>query len=109
MDIMFFSGLPPSPPSPFSNTTDGSNGKGSGINGGLNGEEPLGVDVRRKSEKMGGGVIAVVALSAAVAVVICLAAVWFTLLKCSNQSKLPAAVPPTFVSSAPKRSGTTVI
>ncbi|XP_057847536.1 receptor-like serine/threonine-protein kinase ALE2 isoform X2 [Cryptomeria japonica] len=105
VDFVHYPGLPPSPPSPFSNTTDGSNGKGSAISGGLNGEEPLGVDVRRKSEKMGGGVIAVVALSSAVAVVICLAAVWFILLKCSNQSKLPAAVPPTFVSSVPKRSG----
>ncbi|KAH9307377.1 hypothetical protein KI387_035288 [Taxus chinensis] len=105
VDFVHYPGLPPSPPSPFSNAIDGSNGEANGSYGGSNSEHPLGVDIRRKREKMGGGIIAVVTLSSGVAVVICLAAAWFMLLKCRTHNKLPPAIPSTFVSSAPKKSG----
>lgn len=104
---MLFSGLPPSPPSLFPNSTG--SGGGNGNNAGPNAEDPFGVDINRKSEKLGGGIIAVVALSSAVAVVICLSVLWFMLLKCTNQNRKPPTIPPTFVSATTKRSGKIVI
>lgn len=98
--FVHYPGLPPSPPSPFVNgNVNGGNSSGT------NSEDPLGVDIRKKSEKLGGGTIAAVALSSSVAVVICLGAVCFMLLKCRNQSKPDPAVVPTFTSSLTKRSG----
>lgn len=101
--FVHYPGLPPPPPSPSvnGNVNGGANGNSSGINS----EDPLGVDIRKKSEKLGGGTIAAVALSSSVAVVICLGAVCFMLLKCRNQSKPAPAVVPTFASSLTKRSG----
>lgn len=101
--LVHYPGLPPPPPSPFvnGNVDGGANGNNSGINS----EDPLGVDIRKRSEKMGGGTIAAVALSSSVAVVICLGAVCFMLLKCRNQGKPAPAVVPTFTSSVTKRSG----
>eukprot|EP01018_Ginkgo_biloba_P041189 Gb_00065 [translate_table: standard] len=92
-----YPGLPASPPS--SNATLGSP---SGVPGRL---EPFGVEVKKRSEKMGGGTIAVVALSSAVAMVICLGAIWLILLKCSKHSMPALAVAPTLTSSVTKRSG----
>lgn len=98
--FVHYPGLPPSPPSPFVNgNLNGGNSSGT------NNEDPLGVDIRKRSEKLGGGTIAAVALSSSVAVVICLGAVCFMILKCRNQSKPAPAVVPTFTSSLTKRSG----
>lgn len=101
--FVHYPGLPPPPPSPFvnGNVDGGANGNSSGISS----EDPLGVDIRKRSEKLGGGTIAAVALSSSVAVVICLGAVCFMLLKCRNQGKPAPAVVPTITSSVTKRSG----
>eukprot|EP01018_Ginkgo_biloba_P016313 Gb_15406 [translate_table: standard] len=98
-----YPGLPASPPPAFSNST--LNGEPSRSSSGPSKVEPLGVNVDNRSDKMGAGIVAVVALSSAIAVVICLGAVWIILLKCRNQSSPSSAVEPTLTSSVTKRSG----
>ncbi|XP_031480260.1 uncharacterized protein LOC116250622 isoform X2 [Nymphaea colorata] len=75
-----YPGLPPPPPSAAADTT-------------LNGEpsipenysgifKPLGVNVRQQRNKWRGSFIAIVALSSAIALVLCLGATWFFNFKC---------------------------
>ncbi|KAK9071220.1 hypothetical protein SSX86_009788 [Deinandra increscens subsp. villosa] len=81
-DVLFvkYPGLPPSPPMPSS-----SNGGNSPYGRGNNGRDikPLGVDVskQRHNNKLSGGVISIIALSAAVAVVLACVAVWVLVVK----------------------------
>ncbi|KAH9311052.1 hypothetical protein KI387_026087, partial [Taxus chinensis] len=99
-----YHGLPPSPPSAFTNATY--NGVPDSSSNGPSKGNPLGVDVNKQSDKLGAGTIAVVALSAAIAAIICLGTVWILLLKCLHRNKPTSAVAePTLVSSITKRSG----
>ncbi|KAI4335295.1 hypothetical protein L6164_013956 [Bauhinia variegata] len=101
-DVLYVSypGLPPSPPLPPSSismidggpySTDGSNGRSI---------KPLGVDIQKRHRKGGlsSGVIAIIALSVFVAVVLCSAAVWVLLFKCRDHvdqaESTPQALPP---------------
>lgn len=81
--IIAFTGLPPSPPSAPSSITMIDNGPYSGQ--GNNGRtiHPLGVDVHKNRHKHGlsGSVIAIIVLSASVAVVLCSAVAWVFLFK----------------------------
>ncbi|KAK1417404.1 hypothetical protein QVD17_26531 [Tagetes erecta] len=82
-EVLFvnYPGLPPSPPMPSSSSggNDGPYGRGG------NGRDikPLGVDVskQRHNNKLSGGVISIIALSAVVAVVLACVAVWVLMVK----------------------------
>lgn len=101
--FVYYPGLPPPPPSAFSNANI--DGEPTNISG-PGKHEPLGVEINKRSKKMGAGIIAVVALSSAIGAVICVGAVWITLLKCKNRSRPTSAiVEPTLGSSVMKRSG----
>ena len=81
--LFWFLGLPPPPPFAFSNASI----NGDPINrSGPRKHDPNGVDINKRSKKMGVGIIVVVALSSAIGAVICVGAVWITLLKCKNRS-----------------------
>ncbi|KAF3794870.1 Receptor-like serine/threonine-protein kinase [Nymphaea thermarum] len=70
-----YPGLPPPPPSAVADTT--LNGEPS-IPGNYSGTfKPLGVNVRQQRNKWRGSFIAIVALSSAIALVLCLGATWF--------------------------------
>ncbi|XP_057835383.2 uncharacterized protein LOC131045786 isoform X7 [Cryptomeria japonica] len=100
-----YPGLPKSPPSAFPHTTY--NGVPNSSSNGSSKKDPLGVDVNKQSDKMGAGTIAVVALSSAIAMIICLGTVWIIILKCRNQNRPTlAVVEPTHVPSSTKRSAT---
>lgn len=99
-------GLPPSPPLPPSSITmiDG----GPYSNDGNNGRtiKPLGVDIPKRQHKSGlsSGVIAVISLSAFVAVVLCSAAAWVLFRRrdhVSHTASTPRVLPP----SLPKTPG----
>ncbi|KAI7725648.1 hypothetical protein M8C21_001673, partial [Ambrosia artemisiifolia] len=82
-EVLFvkYPGLPPSPPMP-SSANDGNGGPyGHGNNG--RDVKPLGVDVskQRHNNKLSGGVIAIIALSAVVGVVLACVAVWVLVVK----------------------------
>ncbi|KAF5788583.1 putative protein kinase RLK-Pelle-Extensin family [Helianthus annuus] len=76
-----YPGLPPSPPMPSS----GNGGNGGPYGHGNNGRDvkPIGVDVskQRHNNKLSGGVISIIALSAVVAVVLVCVAVWVLVVK----------------------------
>ncbi|KAJ0515625.1 putative protein kinase RLK-Pelle-Extensin family [Helianthus annuus] len=76
-----YPGLPPSPPMPSS----GNGGNGGPYGQGNNGRDvkPIGVDVskQRHNNKLSGGVISIIALSAVVAVVLVCVAVWVLVVK----------------------------
>ncbi|WJX24181.1 hypothetical protein P8452_13317 [Trifolium repens] len=109
-----YPGLPPSPPLPPSsvNMIDG----GPYSNNGNNGRtiKPLGVDIQKKQHKSGlsKGIIAIIALSAFLAIVLCSAAV-FALSKFrdrvpeSQPTSTPRAFPPSLV-KAPGTAGPSV-
>lgn len=76
-------------------------------NGQIN--KPLGVDVsRRKKDGHGGGMVAVIVLSAFTASVICIAVIWLLLLKCKTSLSQSKKVPPAAVPSPSKPSGTAI-
>lgn len=85
-----YPGLPQSPPSAYPNTNY--NGVPNSDSDGSSKRDPLGVDVNKQSDKMGAGTIAVVALSSAIAMIICLGTVWIIMLKCRNQNRQTSAV-----------------
>ncbi|KAG6662025.1 hypothetical protein CIPAW_03G215200 [Carya illinoinensis] len=95
-----YPGLPQSPPSPTGITIiDG--GPYPGIDNNARANKPLGVDVRKNRHKDGlsGGIIIVIALSAAVAVVLCFAVTWVLLFKHRNHVPVstPQAMPPSLI------------
>ncbi|KAG6723351.1 hypothetical protein I3842_03G204000 [Carya illinoinensis] len=95
-----YPGLPQSPPSPTGITIiDG--GPYPGIDNNARANKPLGVDVRKNRHKDGlsGGIIIVIALSAAVAVVLCFAVTWVLLFKHRNHVPVstPRAMPPSLI------------
>ncbi|XP_065045653.1 uncharacterized protein LOC135581631 isoform X3 [Musa acuminata AAA Group] len=82
-----YPGLPPSPPTAPGNIN---------INDGSYGNDnnprtihPLAVDVRRQKEKQNHSLAAVLAISAVIAFILCVGAVWLLLLKCRAGSHLP--------------------
>ncbi|KAL6984657.1 hypothetical protein U1Q18_018035 [Sarracenia purpurea var. burkii] len=90
-----YPGLPPSPPSSVT-VIDGGPYSSHGNNG--RNVQPLGVDVRRPHHKNGlnGSVVAVIILSASIAVILCCAVVWVFLFKrrnCPQEWPPPANLP----------------
>uniref|UniRef100_A0A5B6ZLE8 Putative receptor-like serine/threonine-protein kinase ALE2 isoform X3 n=1 Tax=Davidia involucrata TaxID=16924 RepID=A0A5B6ZLE8_DAVIN len=102
-----YPGLPPSPPSAPSSIDIIGGGPYSGH--GNNGRtiQPLGVDVKRKQHKDGlsGSVIAIIVLSASVAVILCCAVAWVLLFKNRNRICQPVPTPPLTLPSIPKPPG----
>lgn len=99
-------GLPPSPPSSSGiNIIDGGPYSGVDNNGRTN--KPLGVDVRNRQHKdgLGGGIIAVIVLSAFVAVVLCSAAALVLLFKYRKHVSDLASTPRALPSSLKEPSG----
>ncbi|XP_041005559.1 receptor-like serine/threonine-protein kinase ALE2 [Juglans microcarpa x Juglans regia] len=95
-----YPGLPLSPPSPTGITIiDG--GPYPGLDNNARANKPLGVDVRKNRHKDGlnGGIIAIIALSASVAVVLCFAVAWVLLFKHRNHVPVstPQAMPPSLI------------
>ncbi|KAI3775587.1 hypothetical protein L1987_50166 [Smallanthus sonchifolius] len=96
-----YPGLPPSPPMPSS-----SNGE---PYGGSNGRDikPLGVDVSKQkhNNKLSGGVISIIALSAVVAVVLVCVAVWVLVVKRRDHGAQSGPTPSAILLSVTKSSG----
>lgn len=105
-EVLFvkYPGLPPSPPSRSS--SNGMNGEpyGHGNNG--RDVKPLGVDVskQRRNNKLNGGIIAIITLSAVVAVVLVCVTVWVLLFKHPVRAQ-SGPTPPAIFPSAAKSSG----
>ncbi|XAR67161.1 Non-specific serine/threonine protein kinase [Bertholletia excelsa] len=97
-----YPGLPPSPPSGI-NVVDGEPYSGHGNNGRT--IQPLGVDVRRGKHKSGlsGSVIAIIVLSAIIAVFLCCVIAWILLFK--QQDNHQALTPMNTQPSISKPSG----
>ncbi|KAE7998545.1 hypothetical protein FH972_003081 [Carpinus fangiana] len=101
-----YPGLPPSPPSPSGITiTDG--GPYSGVDSNARTNKPLGVDVHKRWHKdgLGGGIIAIIVISAFVAVVLCSAAALVFIFKRRNLVCDPVPTPRALPSSHNKPSG----
>lgn len=107
-DVLYvqYPGLPPSPPSVASDIdTIGSEPYSSDNNGRT--IQPLGVDVRGKQHKSGPNrsVIAVIVLSASVAVILCCAVAWIFLFRHKDHGYQLEPTPPTTLPSLAKSSG----
>lgn len=74
---VFFSGLPPSPPSAPEGVGDGAFGNSRNARA----IKPLGVDVRRPKRKVNGSLIAIAVLSTVIALIICTLAAWLLILR----------------------------
>ncbi|GJS22402.1 receptor-like serine/threonine-protein kinase ALE2 isoform X1 [Tanacetum coccineum] len=98
-----YPGLPPSPPMPSSR-----NGNGGPYGHGNNGRDikPLGVDIskQRSSNRLSGGIISIIVLSAVVAVVLVSVAVWVLLVK-RREGAQSGHTPPATLLSVTKSSG----
>ncbi|KAI3802851.1 hypothetical protein L1987_30996 [Smallanthus sonchifolius] len=96
-----YPGLPPSPPMPSS--SNGGNG------GGHNGRDikPLGVDVSKQkhNNKLSGGVISIIALSAVVAVILVCVAIWVLVVKSRDHGAQSGPTPSATLLSVTKSSG----
>lgn len=103
-----YPGLPPSPPSAPSDITIIDDGPYSGNNNAKK-IKPIGVDVRRRQQKdgLGGGVIAIIALSASVALVLCFAVAWILLVRHRGCMRQPTPTQQPMPPSIAKPSGTT--
>lgn len=99
-----FVGLPPSPPSDVDMIDDGPY---AGTDNNARTIKPLGVDVPKRKHKNGlsGGIIAIIVLSALLAVVLCSAASWIFLFKRRDQVCQPGPVPQVLLPSLSKPSG----
>ncbi|KAJ4950562.1 hypothetical protein NE237_027394 [Protea cynaroides] len=101
-----YPGLPPSPPSATSSIDTMDAGPYSGRDNNGRSIKPLGVDVRRRrKEGLGGSMIAIIALSSFVVMVLCIGAAWLLLLKCRSDSNQLAKNLPTVVPSLARPSG----
>ncbi|KAM3394956.1 receptor-like serine/threonine-protein kinase ALE2 isoform X1 [Capsicum galapagoense] len=107
-DVLYvqYPGLPPSPPSAASDIDTIGSQPYPGDNNGRT-IQPLGVDVRGKQHKSGPNrsVIAVIVLSASVAVILCCAVAWVLLFRHSNRGYQSEPPPPTTLPSLAKSSG----
>lgn len=99
-----YPGLPPSPPSAGGIIDDGPY---PGTDGNTRTRKPLGVDLPKKQHKkgLGGGIIAVIVLSASLAVILCSAAAWIFLFKCRDNVSQPGLTPKVLQPSLAKPSG----
>lgn len=101
-----FTGLPASPPLPPDATIiDGGPYSGNDNNARTN--KPLGVDVHKGQHNHGlsGGVVAIVVLSAFVAVVLCSVAGWIWIMKHRDRVFRPAPTPQALLPSVAKSPG----
>ncbi|WCJ39527.1 Protein kinase superfamily protein [Euphorbia peplus] len=107
-DVLYvhYPGLPPSPPSPLSISTV-NNKPYPGLDNEGRPAKPLGVDVpRRRNDRLGGGIIALLVLSSFAALFTCTAIAWFLLLKCRNCIHRPLQSPQPLRTSPAKPPGT---
>ncbi|KAJ8766914.1 hypothetical protein K2173_011732 [Erythroxylum novogranatense] len=104
-----YPGLPAPPPSASSNINIVDDVPYSGIDNNARTFKPLGVDVRKMHHKdrLGGGMIAVIVLSAFVALVLCCTVAWVLLFKHNEHDSPPAQTLQPLSSAVPKPSGTT--
>ncbi|XP_031261069.1 receptor-like serine/threonine-protein kinase ALE2 isoform X2 [Pistacia vera] len=102
-----YPGLPPSPPSASSDITIIDDGPYSGNNGRAIKPEGVNVPKRQKKHGLSGGTIAIVVLSAFVAVVLCSAVAWVLLSKYRGRDSQRVVAPQTLQSSHAKASGAT--
>ncbi|XP_012076933.2 receptor-like serine/threonine-protein kinase ALE2 isoform X1 [Jatropha curcas] len=102
-----YPGLPPSPPSAPSDISIIDDGPYSGSN--ARKIKPLGVDVQKRQQKDGlsGGMIAIIALSASVALVLCSAVAWVLLVRHRGRMSQPTRTLQPLPPSIAKPSGTT--
>ncbi|WRX33249.1 Serine-threonine/tyrosine-protein kinase [Theobroma cacao] len=100
-------GLPPSPPLPPSDIDIMDAGPYSGNDNNARAIKPLGVDVHGKRHKnvLSGGVIAIIVLSALVAMVLCSAIAWVLLFRRTNHASQQAATTQPPQTSLAKPSG----
>nr|XP_018632504.1 vegetative cell wall protein gp1-like isoform X4 [Nicotiana tomentosiformis] len=107
-DVLYvqYPGLPPSPPSAASDIDTIGSRPYPGDNNGRT-IHPLGVDVSRQRHKSGPNrsVIAVIVLSASVAVILCCAAAWVLLFRHRDRGCQSDPTPPTTLPSLAKSSG----
>ncbi|KAJ0031603.1 hypothetical protein Pint_13394 [Pistacia integerrima] len=99
-----YPGLPPSPPSASSDITIIDDGPYSGNNGRAIKPEGVNVPKRQKKHGLSGGTIAIVVLSAFVAVVLCSAVAWVLLSKYRGRDSQRVVAPQTLQSSHAKAS-----
>lgn len=68
--------------------------------------KPLGVDIRKPKENISKSLIAIIVLSSVIALILCVGAAWFLLLKCRKHaqptSQPPQPLLPSFAKSAGK-------
>ncbi|KAF2318140.1 hypothetical protein GH714_001072 [Hevea brasiliensis] len=104
-----YPGLPPSPPSAPSGITIIDDGPYSGDNNKSRTIKPLGVDVQKRQQKdgLGAGIIAIIALSASVALVLCSAVAWVLLVRHRGRTSRPTTTLHPLPPSIAKPSGTT--
>nr|DAD48993.1 TPA_asm: hypothetical protein HUJ06_018930 [Nelumbo nucifera] len=101
-----YPGLPPSPPSATSSITTVDGGPFSGRGNDGRTIHPLGVDVRRRQKGgLGGSMIAIIVLSSAIAIVLCIGVAWLLLLKFGKHVAQPASTIEALVPSLTKPSG----
>ncbi|CAK9140533.1 unnamed protein product, partial [Ilex paraguariensis] len=102
-----YPGLPPSPPSAPSSISIINGEPYPGHDNNASTIHPLGVDVRRPQHKDGlnSSVIAIIVLSASIAVILCCAVAWVLLFKHRNRMYQPEPTPPTVLPSLAKSSG----
>ncbi|XP_031477357.1 receptor-like serine/threonine-protein kinase ALE2 isoform X3 [Nymphaea colorata] len=98
-----YPGLPPPPPSAQADIAVNGRpyipGNGSPI------LKPIGVDVSKRKKKLGGSLLTIIALSSAIAFVICLGVLWFFVFKHRNRSQRSKPLPPVMISTFRKSSG----
>ncbi|KAH7681969.1 Non-specific serine/threonine protein kinase protein [Dioscorea alata] len=91
-DVLYveYPGLPPSPPmAPANINADGSLANTNNARA----IKPLGVDIRKPKENISKSLIAIIVLSSVIALILCVGAAWFLLLKCRNHAQ-PTSQPP---------------
>lgn len=106
MFYIIYAGLPPPPPTAPGNVNVDNEAYGSDNNSRT--IHPLGVDVRKQKEKQSGTVIAIIVLSAVMALVLCVGAAWVFLLKHGEMSHLPKPTPQISLPSFAKASGSNI-
>lgn len=102
-----YPGLPASPPLPPSSAGMIDDGPYPGNNDNTRAMKPLGVDVLRKKHKNGlsGGIIAIIVLSASVALVLCSAFAWVLFYKRRDNRSQQTSTPRSLLPSLAKPSG----
>lgn len=105
-DVLYviYQGLPPSPPVAPSDISVG-NGVYGSVNNGRT-IHPLGVDVRKRKEKVSGSLIAIFVLSSVIALVFIIGAAWLVVLKNRNQAHLSSSTRQPSLPTFAKASGT---